>query len=102
MAKKAPPIPVDLPHWQREYEALITETDEKLLPERAIALEMALFNRAQDLAKDFDTTAEQAAIQAAVKKLRRVQEEKLGFPKWGVACLSEVLPDLGRASTKHE
>src|SRR3979409_1913331 len=81
MAHKHSSIPFDFPHWQREYEALICETDEQLLPERATALEHALSLRVQQLAHHVYTTAEDVAIQVALRKLRTIREQKLGFPK---------------------
>jgi hypothetical protein len=82
MAQKHTPDLFDFPHWQREYEALISETDEARLPELATALEHALFERMQILGNKHGTI-EEKAIQAAIKTLRRVQEEKLNFPTWG-------------------
>jgi hypothetical protein len=70
------------PYWQREYEALISETDDKRLLELATALEDALFLRLQQLPHHAYPTAEDVAIKAALRKLRTVQEQRLGFPKW--------------------
>ena len=44
--------PLAFPSWQREYEALVSETDDDRIPERASALETALFNREQELPHD--------------------------------------------------
>ena len=74
--------PLVFPHWQRQYEALVSETDDKRLPERITALETVIFARLQELARDRYTTTERAAIQAAITTLRTIQEGKLGFPKW--------------------
>jgi hypothetical protein len=89
MAQKYQPTSLAFPHWQREYEALLAETDEKLLFERATDLEDALFIRVQELSRDFYATAEREAMENAIKALRNVQEEKLGFPKWENGPVSE-------------
>jgi hypothetical protein len=48
----------------------------------ATELEEALFVRWQELANDATPTTERAAIQKAVRILRAIQEDKLGYPKW--------------------
>jgi hypothetical protein len=74
--------PLAFPSWQREYEALVSETDDDRIPERASTLETALFNREQELPHDAYASTERVAIDAATRTLRTIQEEKLGFPKW--------------------
>jgi|SRR3954469_7822319 len=71
----------EFPTWQREYEELISETEETRLSEKAAELEGALFTRMQELA-GADNAVERAAIQQASRTLLRVCQEKLGFPKW--------------------
>jgi hypothetical protein len=66
VAQKYIPVPWHFPYWQREYEALISETDEKRLPELAAALENALFVGMQTLAPEKGTT-EQKAIQSPLE-----------------------------------
>jgi hypothetical protein len=83
MAPNHSSMPFDFPHWQREYEALISETDDKRLAERATALENALFLRLQSPAQHAYPTAEDVAIKVAFRKLHNIQEQRLGFHKWG-------------------
>jgi hypothetical protein len=71
----------EFPTWQRQYEALISETEETRLREKAAELEGALFTRMQELAGT-ENAVEKAAMQQASKTLLSVCQEKLGFPKW--------------------
>lgn len=68
--------------WRRKYAALVSEENPNNLPKLATELEEALFVRWQELANDATPTTERAAIQKAVRTLRAIQEDKLGYPKW--------------------
>jgi hypothetical protein len=67
--------------WQREVEAALIEGDPKTLRQRVDAAEAALFLRSQALAGSALTHPEQQAISAAVRALRTIQRDKLGYPR---------------------
>ena len=68
------------PDWQREFEAALAEVDPQKLLQRVEAAEGAIFLRQQALADA--PCAEQQAIADAMRKLRLIQTEKLGYPDW--------------------
>jgi len=70
------------PKWQREYDAVMAETDLTKLREKADVLETAIFNRFQELAGLSDHHTERDALNLAVDNLRHIQQAKLGFPPW--------------------
>ena len=70
------------PDWQREFEAALAEVDPQKLPQRVKAAEGAIFLRQQALSDAPDHRAEQQAIADAMRKLRLIQTEKLGYPDW--------------------
>jgi hypothetical protein len=73
------------PAWQREYEASLHEPDPKKLLERVHAVEVAIFNRLQELAQISEGTdhkAEEQAIAEALRTLRVLKRDKLQFPDW--------------------
>jgi len=70
------------PDWQREFEGAIDEIDPQKVPQRVEAAEDAIFLRQQALADSPDQRAEQQAIADAMRKLRLIQTEKLGYPDW--------------------
>ena len=69
-------------NWRRTYAALVSEKDSSNLAKLATDFEDALFVRFQELATDATPTTERAAIQKAVRTLRGIQEDRLGYPKW--------------------
>ena len=71
-----------LPEWQSELQAVLSETDPRKLESLVYAAETAIFNRMQALNGNPDGSAEQMAIPEAIRKLRRVQIEILGYPDW--------------------
>lgn len=73
---------IKYPHWQREFEAALLEGDPQTLRQRVDAAEAAMFQRAQALAESPQGHAEQAAISDAIRTLRAIQTEKLGYPAW--------------------
>jgi len=70
------------PKLQREYDAVMAETDLTKLREKADVLETAIFNRFQELAGLSDHHTERDALNLAVDNLRHIQQAKLGFPPW--------------------
>ena len=70
------------PDWQREFEAALLEGDPQTLRQRVDAAEAALFLRSQALAASAQGQAEQQAITEAIRALRTIQKEKLGYPEW--------------------
>ena len=82
MTKEPPQSPETTYSWQREVDAALAEGDPKTLRQRVDDAEAALFQRSQALA---GTTTfkhpEQEAILAAIRTLRAIQREKLGYPR---------------------
>lgn len=68
------------PHWQREFEAALVDGDPQTLRQRVDAAEAALFLRSQALAGSAPDDPEHQAISDAVRTLRAIQREKLGYP----------------------
>lgn len=73
---------IKYPHWQREFEAVLVEGDPQTLRQRVDAAESALFLRLQALAESAGRNEERQAISEAMKTLRAIQREKLGYPEW--------------------
>jgi hypothetical protein len=73
---------IKYPHWQREFEAALIEADLQKLRQRVDAAEAALFLRSQSLVEDPQGQAERQAISDAIRTLRTIQREKLGYPDW--------------------
>jgi hypothetical protein len=70
--------------WQREVEAALIEGDPQTLRQRVDAAEAALFLRSQALAGSAGKHPEQQAISAAVRTLRALQRDKLGYPRLNI------------------
>jgi hypothetical protein len=68
------------PHWQREFEAAVLEGDSKTVRARIDAAEAALFLRSQALAEAPADSPEHLAIADAIRTIRTLQREKLGYP----------------------
>jgi hypothetical protein len=73
---------IKFPHWQREFEAALLESNPQKLRQLVQAAEAAIFVRSQALAESADRRAEQQAISDAIRTLRAIQVEKLGYPDW--------------------
>lgn len=73
-------IGMKYPHWQREYEAALLEGDPKTLRARIDAAEAAIFLRSQALALTTADSPEHRAIADAIRTIRSLQREKLGYP----------------------
>jgi hypothetical protein len=73
---------IKYPHWQREFEAVLLEDDPQKLRQRVDAAEAAIFLRSQALGGSAQGHAEQQAISDAIRTLRAIQREKLGYPNW--------------------
>jgi hypothetical protein len=72
---------IKYPNWQPEFEAALREGDPESLRQRVDAAEGALFLRSQALAGSAEGHAELQAISAAIRTLREIQREKLGYPE---------------------
>ena len=66
------------PDWQREFEVALSERDPQMLRKRVDAAESAIFLRLQGVVDD----DERRAIEDAMKALRAIQKDKLGYPDW--------------------
>jgi len=73
---------IKYPHWQRQFEAALSEGDPQYLRQRVDAAEAALFLRLQALAQSAEGEQERQAISKAIGTLRAIQREKLGYPEW--------------------
>jgi hypothetical protein len=73
---------VKYPHWQSEFEAALRDDEPHTLRQRVEAAESAIFLRSQALTGSPHAAAEQQAISEAIRTLRTIQREKLGFPDW--------------------
>jgi len=73
---------VKYPHWQSEFEVALREGDPQSLRQRVDVAEAALFLRSQALVGSAQGQAEQQAISDAIRILRAIQKEKLGYPDW--------------------
>jgi hypothetical protein len=71
---------IKYPHWQREFEAALLGGDPQSLRQRVDAAEAALFLRSQALVGSAQGRSEQQAISDAMRTLRTIQKEKLGYP----------------------
>ena len=76
----SPVSAIKYPHWQREFQAALREGDPQSLRQRVDAAEAALFLRSQALVGSAKGQAEQQAIADAMRTLRAIQKEKLGYP----------------------
>jgi len=72
---------IKYPSWQREFEAALREGDPESLRQRVDAAEGALFLRLQVLVGSTDGYAELQAISDAIRTLRTIQRDKLGYPE---------------------
>jgi hypothetical protein len=73
---------IKYPHWQREFEAALLEGDAQKLRKLVDAAEAAIFLRSQALVESAQGHEEQQAISDAIRTLRDIQREKLGYPDW--------------------
>jgi hypothetical protein len=69
-------------HWQKEYEDALGEGDPQSLRHRVDAAEKAIFLRSQELSGNPLAEAERQAIAKAIRTLRAIQRDKLGYPDW--------------------
>jgi hypothetical protein len=70
---------VRTPSWQREYEAVLSETDTVALFKRVEAAEAAILIRREALEASSDHHAERQAIAEALANLRVIKRERLKF-----------------------
>jgi hypothetical protein len=70
------------PEWQIPLEGVVTEADVKKLPTRVHEVETLISERLKQLDSHRDGAAERGAIDTALKVLRIVKRERLGFPDW--------------------
>jgi hypothetical protein len=66
--------------WQKEFEDAVREDEPQTLRQRVDAAEAALFLRSQALSDSAPENPERQAIADAVRILRKIQREKLGYP----------------------
>jgi hypothetical protein len=66
--------------WQELYLAAFLEPDQNKLTELVLAVEYAIFLRAQELANSYADNQERAEMDRAAEKLLIIKTEKLGWP----------------------
>jgi hypothetical protein len=74
--------PLHYPEWQLPYQAALLEVDPKKLAERVAEAEGAIFNRLQRLSQSQNRLAERQTIEDAIKVLKVIKRDRLGFPDW--------------------
>jgi hypothetical protein len=72
--------PSCFPAWQREYEAVLHETDTKRLFKCVEVAEAAVLTRLAAIGKDSAHHTERKAIDDVLKHLTLLKTERLGFP----------------------
>jgi len=71
---------VTFPDWQPEYQAALFETDPQKRRENLYVAEIAIANRLQALTTSTGGHIERAAIADAIRNLRRLQIDTMGYP----------------------
>ena len=66
--------------WHEPYQAALREFHTEQLKKNIAAAEFAISQRFQELAGDSDHTEERARLKEAVRELRALQTERLGYP----------------------
>jgi hypothetical protein len=66
--------------WQELYLAALLEPDQNKLTELVLAVEYAIFLRAQELANSEADNQERTEMDRAAEKLLLIKTEKLGWP----------------------
>lgn len=69
-----------MPSWQKLYQEMLTESDTQKLTELVLAVEQAIFFRAQQLNGTGAGAKERAAMDQAARKMLTIKTEKLGWP----------------------
>ena len=69
-----------MPLWQKLYQEMLTESDTQKLTELVLAVEQAIFFRAQQLNGTGAGTKERAAMDQAARRMLTIKTEKLGWP----------------------
>lgn len=69
--------------WQKALEEAINETDPAKLPDKVMAAESAMFNRIIEVGSDLPEDELQAMKRGATE-LRKIQIERLHWPKTGL------------------
>ena len=72
---------ITFPDWQPEYQAALFETDQQKRRENLYIAEIAIVNRLQALRTSNNGHIERAAIADAIRNLRRLQIETMGYPE---------------------
>lgn len=68
--------------WQQLFREAVIELDRDKLKERIAAVELAIFQRQQEINGNPNCEAERQSIEDALKTLLALQREILGFPNW--------------------
>jgi len=73
-------MPALLPQWQYEYEAVLHETDHKMLFKRVEVAEAALLNRLDTLRHGPNGKVEREEVEKALDRVRAVKKNVLNYP----------------------
>ena len=66
--------------WQELYLAALLEPDQDKLTELVLAVEDAMFHRAQELANSYADNQERTAMDQAAQNLLSIKTKRLGWP----------------------
>jgi hypothetical protein len=66
--------------WQELYLAALLEPDQSTLTELVLAVEDAMFHRAQELTNSYADNQERTAMDRTAEKLLVIKTDKLGWP----------------------
>jgi hypothetical protein len=66
--------------WQELHLAALLEPEQDMLTELVMAVEDAMFHRAQELANSYADNLERTEMDQAAEKLLTIKTEKLGWP----------------------
>ena len=68
------------PQWRSEYEAVLRETDRRMLFKRVEIAEASLLNQRDALSQDSDGRVEKQELESALQNLRALTKNVLKFP----------------------
>jgi hypothetical protein len=66
--------------WQELYLAALLEPDQNKLTDLVLAVEDAMFHRAQELTNSYPDIQERTEMNQAAEKLLTIKTQKLGWP----------------------
>ena len=74
--------PLHFPEWSLKYRRALLESNPDRLAECVEEAEAEIFRRLQQLSQSQDEQGERQAIEDAIRALRVIERDRLGFPDW--------------------